>query len=104
MRAIQSAQNGLTMYDTEALTKRKELLEYYYRNLSKIYEPKLPEVVPVPELKIYSVYEPKIPKIRYPRLYDIHCNLPDITDIVNDLKALRERKCPTCGRGFNCAC
>lgn len=104
VRVIQGALGKLEIQDTEALVSKKETLEYYYRNLSQIYLPDLPVIKPVPVVRVTSIYDPALPKVKYPRLYRISCNLPDITPLLQEMKTLRERKCPTCGRGFDCDC
>lgn len=103
-RVITSTLNNLVIHDVEALSVKRQKVEFYYRNLGAIYLPKLPVIKPVPKVRMYSVHTPKLPTIKYPRLYSISCTIPDITPIANDLKALREKKCPTCGRGFTCDC
>lgn len=103
-RAIQSALSVLEVFDTAPLQEEYDKLEYYYRNLSKLYIPTLPEIKPVPQVHMCSIHTPVIPTIRYPKLFDIRCNLPDILPVTRELQSLRERKCPTCGRGWDCAC
>lgn len=104
VRVITSALSKLEIQDITALLEKKEQLEYYYRNLSKFYFPALPVIKPVPQVRVTSVYRPTLPKIRYPKLYDLSCKLPDLTTLLKEMKTLRERKCPMCGRGFDCDC
>lgn len=104
VRLLQSTTAELKVYDVEALTEKRDKLMKYYDTLSKVYIPNIPEIIPVPNVKFVSVYIPNIPKIKYPKIVDIKCSIPDILPIVNELKTLRESKCPTCGRGFNCDC
>ncbi|MCM1218879.1 MAG: hypothetical protein NC548_30725 [Lachnospiraceae bacterium] len=104
VRVIQSALDKLEIGDIPTMKKGKDVLMYYYRNLSKIYIPELPAVKAVPHVKILSLYHPILPKIHYPKLYDVSCKIPDMSGVLRDLKAVRERKCPTCGRGFDCDC
>ena len=79
-------------------------MEYLLRNLNNIYFPTIPDIVPVPKVKYVDIYKPNIPAIKYPHIINACVNIPDILPIAKDLKALRERKCPTCGRGFDCDC
>lgn len=104
VRAIQSALSQLEIKDVEAMTRRRERLALYYRNLSKVYVPHIPVVKAVPRVNIVSLYSPTIPRIHMPKLHAVSCRLPDMSEIIKNLKAVRERKCPMCGRGFDCGC
>lgn len=113
------ALNNLKFEDVEPLRKKmiemqtllKKLQNVYIPTLpvirpvpnvrvASLYTPKLPVVKPVPDVKYMYLYKPKLPEIRYPRIVQVSCNLPDITQIVKDLEALKNNVCPTCGRGF----
>ena len=98
------ARDGLEVYDTEALKVKRDKLIKYYNRLNGIYLPKIPEIKAVPKVRYSTIYEPKLPVIKYPRILDIHCNIPDILPIAREIKILCENKCPTCGRGFDCEC
>lgn len=99
-RTFQTALHELKVEDVDALTAKKEKLEYYYHNLSSVYLPELPEIRPVPKVTFVSPYIPSLPKVVYPVIVKIACNLPDITVVADELKSLREYRCPMCGRGF----
>lgn len=105
IRTLEAALRELKVYDVDALRTRREKLDYYKRNLQAIYIPTIPEIKAVPNVKLARVHVPRMPKISYPKIYNIKCSIPDIRDIAADIKSLRERKCPMCGRGFdNCDC
>jgi hypothetical protein len=123
VRTYSSSLNELKVEPIAPLIEKSEKLSYYFRNLEGVYLPNLPEIhaVPVvhfanvymPELPVIkaiprvhyaSIYSPSIPVIRYPKIMNISCHIPDIISVASELKALREHKCPTCGRGFDCAC
>lgn len=104
VRLLQATTAELQIHDIEALTEQKEKLTRYYNILSKIYIPKLPTIEPVPKVKYVNIYIPRIPDIKYPRFIDLSCNIPDIVPVASELKALRNKTCPLCGRGFGCDC
>lgn len=99
-RTLQSTLNELKVEDVDALTEKKEKLEYYYRNLTAVYLPVLPEIQPVPKVVFVSPHIPTLPTIKYPDIINVSCELPDIIPVADELQTLREYKCPTCGRGF----
>ena len=103
-RIIATTLSGLEIHDIDALTERKAKLEYYLRNLSVVYIPTLPEIRPVPKVRINPFYKPVLPNIKYPRVVKTGCVLPDITNLAQEIATLKEHKCPMCGRGFDCAC
>lgn len=103
-QAYMTARAQLTTEDTVPLQEKLERMEYLLRNLNNIYFPTIPDIKPVPKVKFVDIYNPKIPKIKYPHIINACVNIPNILPIARDLKALRERKCPTCGRGFDCDC
>lgn len=100
----QATLNQLVTYDIDAEQNKKVTLEYYLRNLKVAYLPKIPAVLPVPVVKVYSMYTPNIPKVRYPAIFDIQCNIPDIIPVAAELYKIRNNVCPTCGRRFDDAC
>lgn len=103
-RTIKPALQELHIGDVEALTERRNKLFRYYSILSRIYIPTIPEIKAVPKVRITNVYIPTLPKIKWPKVHNIYLNVPDILPVANELKSVREGKCPTCGRGFNCDC
>lgn len=98
--ATKSLLKNLPIYDIDVLRVQRARLAELYRNLSAVYFPTIPEIEPVPNVKFHELYVPRIPEIKYPRIYDIQCRLPDILPIARDIKILKENRCPTCGRGF----
>lgn len=103
-RTIKPALQELHIGDVEALTERRNTLFRYYSILSRIYIPTIPEIKAVPKVRITNVYIPTLPKIKWPKVHNIYLNVPDIIPVARELKSVREGKCPTCGRGFNCDC
>lgn len=103
-RTIKPALQELHIGDVEALTERRSKLFRYYSILSRIYIPTIPEIKAVPKVRITNVYIPTLPKIKWPKVHNIYLNVPDIIPVARELKSVREGKCPTCGRGFNCDC
>lgn len=104
VRTMSSALNDLKIEEVNPLIEKKEKLQYFRRNLGCIYFPTIPEIKPVPKVHFVDVYYPNIPKVKYPRVVNLFCNIPDITPVAQELKTLKEHKCPTCGRGFDCDC
>ena len=104
LRTIAATLQSLHAEDVEPLREQMAVLGKLYKTLSKIYIPTIPEIKPVPKVHYTNVYFPTLPAVKYPRIIDVHCEIPDIVPIATDLQALRERKCPTCGRGWDCAC
>lgn len=98
------ARSQLTVEDTAPLQEKLSKMERLYKNLSAVYFPNIPEIKPVPKVKCRNIYFPNIPKVKYPKIYSLDVNIPDILGVAAELKALREHKCPTCGRGFDCDC
>ena len=103
-RTLYSALEELTIEDSEPLITKKEKLEYFKRNLSCVYFPNIPEIKAVPKVHFADIYVPSIPVVKYPRIVSVSCTIPDIIPVAQELKILREHKCPTCGRGFDCDC
>ena len=103
-RTITPALQELHIGDVEALTERRNKLFRYYSIRSRIYIPTIPEIKAVPKVRITNVYIPTLPKIKWPKVHNIYLNVPDIIPVASELKSVREGKCPTCGRGFNCDC
>ena len=103
-RTIKPALQELHIGDVEALTERRNKLFRYYSILSRICIPTIPEIKAVPKVRITNVYIPTLPKIKWPKVHNIYLNVPDIIPVARELKSVREGKCPTCGRGFNCDC
>ena len=122
--SYQSLMNELKIEDVAGMDVKVENMRKYLGILQSIYFPTLPEVRAVPKVVTAPVYIPTIPKIRavpkvvlvtnvsyptlprirYPRILDIHCELPDVLNIAHDMAELRARRCPTCGRGWDCEC
>lgn len=103
-RTIKPALQELHIGDVEALTERRNKLFRYYSILSHIYIPTLPEIKAVPKVRITNVYIPTLPTVKWPKVHNIYLDVPDIMPVASELKSVREGKCPTCGRGFNCDC
>lgn len=123
VRTLASIANELRIYDLAPLEDMRNKLFRCYRNLKDIHLPKLPyiqavpkvhycvpyipllpDVKAVPKVRVCTPIMPKLPTLHYPRILTVSCILPDVIDIARELQALRERKCPTCGRGFDCNC
>lgn len=102
--AMRGTLHDLVVEDTTPLVSRLETARKCLKNLEAVYFPTLPEVKPVPKIKYVDVYVPNLPKIKYPRIVSVSLNIPDIKPIWNELTILRQNKCPTCGRGFDCTC
>lgn len=103
-RTIKPALQELHIGDVEALTERRNKLFRYYSILSHIYIPTLPEIKAVPKVRITNVYIPTLPNVKWPKVHNVYLDVPDIIPVASELKSVREGKCPTCGRGFNCDC
>lgn len=103
-KTYSEAIRNLNIEERGPMQVRLETLERCNRNLSAIYFPTIPEIKAVPKVKYANVYIPGIPAIKYPKILNMCVNIPDILPIASELKTLREHKCPTCGRGFDCAC
>lgn len=103
-RTIKPALQELHIGDVEALTERRNKLFRYYSILSHIYIPTLPEIKAVPKVRITNVYIPTLPNVKWPKVHNVYLDVPDIMPVASELKSVREGKCPTCGRGFNCDC
>lgn len=103
-RTYNEALQSLEVYDVKLLSEYKAVLEKYYKRLSTLYIPKLPEIKAVPKVHFSDIAFPTLPTIRYPRIMNVKCSIPDITGIASELKTLKANKCPTCGRGFDCEC
>lgn len=104
IRTYTNACQGLHVEDIQPLEELKGKLEYYHRNLSKVYFPQLPEIQAVPTVHYVDLYVPTLPTIIYPKILDISCELPDIVPLMMELEDLRNNVCPLCGRGFDCEC
>jgi len=104
VRTYSSALNDLVIEDAIPLVEKREKLAYYSRNLSKVYFPNIPEIKAVPKVHFANVHVPNLPKIKYPRIISLQCEIPDITNVAQELQTLLEHKCPMCGRGFECDC
>ena len=104
IKTLESTLAELKIYDIEDLRAKAEKAQIYVNLLQTIYFPSIPEIKPVPKFTFISVHEPKLPKIRYPRVLSISCNLPDMLPLMQDINTLKNNKCPTCGRGWDCAC
>lgn len=104
VRTYSSSLNDLVVEDVQPLVERLEKLRYLQRNLSVIYIPTIPEIKAVPKVHFAEVYSPKLPAIKYPRIVNVSCNIPNILPVAQELKTLKEHRCPTCGRGFECDC
>lgn len=102
VRAINDALAGLVIKDTSELRTKRAYLDYIRQVLSTVYIPQsLPMLEPVPKVTYYDVYNPTLPEIKYPPIYDVHCDIPDMTQTATELTALKNRVCPTCGRRFS---
>lgn len=104
IQQTQATLSQLAFYNIDEEMSQREKLEFYRRNLSIAYIPQLPEIVPVPDVKIINLHVPVLPPICYPKVYDIQCNIPDIYTLANEIKQLENNICPTCGRRFIDAC
>ena len=103
-RIISSTLSSLKIYDMDELSKKREKLAYYYNILSAVYFPTLPEIKAVPKVRFVNYYKPNLPVIKYPRIINLSVNIPDIVPLAKEIESLRNMKCPTCGRGLDCAC
>lgn len=104
VRTYSSALKDLTTEPIAPMQEKRELLCRYLRNLEKIYFPTIPEIKAVPRVHYVEIHQPVLPTVKYPRIVDIQFSIPDIVPVASELKTLREHRCPTCGRGFDCAC
>ena len=104
VRTYCNALHDLKVEPIQPLIEKKEKLSYYYRNLSSVYFPTLPDIKEVPQVHLVNVYMPNLPEIKYPRVISVSCNVPDITAVADELSILKEHRCPMCGRGFTCDC
>lgn len=86
--------------DTAPLVEKIAIMERCQRILSTVYFPDIPEIRPVPKVHYVTLHKPNIPEIKYPRIVNVSCSIPDISQLVADIKMLQDHKCPTCGRGF----
>lgn len=98
------ALHELKVENTAPLEERRCRLERLLRNLEAIYFPNIPDITPVPKVRFAAVHKPSIPAIKYPRILQVGCTIPDIIPVAEELKTLKEHKCPMCGRGFDCEC
>lgn len=103
-RTITPALQELQIGDIEAMTARRDRLMKYYNVLSKVYIPSIPEIKAVPKVNLVTVYFPIIKAVHWPKVHNVYLNIPDIIPVATELQAVKEGKCPTCGRGFNCDC
>lgn len=104
IKSFNTALEQLEVYDVEALQAKRDKMQMLYNRLAGIYFPTLPKIRPVPKVSFSDIQFPDLPKIKYPRIMNVSCAIPDITPIAQELKVLKENKCPTCGRGFDCVC
>lgn len=103
-RALSAAKRELKIEDKKPLEIKLDTFKRYMHTLSTIYLPTLPDIEPVPDIKFANVYKPRIPTMKYPRFINACVHIPDILPVAAELQTLREHKCPTCGRGFDCEC
>lgn len=101
---ITSTLADLKVEEIAPLQDKKLALLKFMRILETIYFPNVPEIKPVPNVSYVEVYKPVLPALKYPRIIQLSCKIPNILPIASDLKQLSEHKCPMCGRGFDCAC
>lgn len=104
VRTYSSALHDLKVEEVQPLLDKREKLAYLYRNLNAVYLPTIPEIKAVPKVHFADVYNPILPEIKYPRIISVSCTIPDILDVANEVKVLKEHRCPMCGRGFDCDC
>ncbi len=91
---------SMTLYDMEKEQQRYDSLSEIYNVLSMVYIPTIPEVVPVPDVTIYSVHHPVIPPVVYPEFYDVSICIPDISQLADEIRMLQNKVCPLCKRRF----
>lgn len=103
-RTYLSAKQELKIEDIEPLKIKLQTYEKCLRNLQAVHFPVIPEIVPVPKVKFADVYIPNVPKIKYPKFINLCISIPEIQKVAEELNSLKNHKCPTCGRGFDCAC
>lgn len=102
LKVLDNALHELKDYDTDTIREELVQLQRWYNFLSAVYIPIIPEILPVPRVHSISVYKPRIPNIVWPKVIDVKVSIPDITQIAEDIKVLRQNVCPTCGRSFEC--
>lgn len=93
-----SARESVTLYDVEQEKYLKRKCSEIFEDLSKFYIPNIPEVPDLPSVDYLDIYFPTIPNIVYPDLYDIYCDIPEISSIMLEMTSLANEICPTCGR------
>lgn len=91
----------LEIEDTSEMEAKLGFLKRAQQTLSSVYFPSIPEIHKVPDVNVVDLYKPTIPKIKYPRIYEATCRIPDILGIARELRSLQDMRCPTCGRGFD---
>lgn len=101
IRQLEGTIHDLQVEDTEPLVNLRDIYTKVYNALSKFYFPNIPEVKPVPKVHFADIHFPVIPDVKYPPILNIDCKILDIEPIWDELVSLRNRKCPTCGRGFD---
>ena len=117
LRQYESTIAELQVEETEFLKEQREVYFKVYSLLSNMYIPTLPEIRPVPNVKllnlpfpeipeirpvpnvkVMSLEFPKIPIIRFPALFEVKVNIPSLDKWWEDMQALQDMRCPTCGR------
>jgi hypothetical protein len=102
--AMRSTLHDLVVEDTTELVLKLNKARRLLKNLEALYIPTIPEIKAVPNVKYVEVYNPSLPAVKYPRIVQVSFDIPDIKPIWDELNILKQNKCPTCGRGFDCTC
>ena len=102
--AMRSTLHDLVVEDTTELVLKLNKARRLLKNLEALYIPTIPEIKAVPNVKYVEVYNPSLPIVKYPRIVQVSFDIPDIKPIWDELNILKQNKCPTCGRGFDCTC
>lgn len=119
IRQYEATINDLKVEDLKPLCDLRDVYEKVYRNLQafcfpnipevkpvpklklcEVYIPTIPDVVPIPKIKTCDVYVPSLPVVKWPTLLDVSVNIPDVISIHADILDLKNKVCPTCGRRF----
>lgn len=94
----QATYAALQYWDVDTEQRVHDECLYLARNLEALDMPSMPEIHPVPKVRIMPVLPP-MPQLHYVKLAPVFtAPFPDIAKIVTEMRALASGICPTCNR------
>lgn len=97
-QVAQATYAALQYWDEEEEQRMLDTCSYLARNIEALSISPMPELQPVPKVRILPMMPP-MPELKYPKMLPVFVEpLPDLTGMLVELQSIASGICPTCKR------